>query len=127
MFTTEINPVTGNKETTFEAKLVSISNKVLEFNNDNKTPYRVATIEFETANNELKQVSAIVYESNFSYGMTPGTTYRAKAIFTPGQAQPLITVSHLTASARATFDDFGFDNSVAVEVPTEDEVANAGY
>lgn len=120
MFNFTVDPIRNQKTANFPAKVLTISKNVLELKNDNKTPYRVATIQFTSAEGELKTVTAIVYEKNFQYGMTEGETYQATVTITAGQASPLITVSHLAAGERATFDDFG----VTAEVDTFAE-ANA--
>lgn len=111
---TVINSQTGNPEVQFEAKLLSISTNTFQLNNEKQTPYRVASVEFVNNQGEVKVSSAIVYEANYTYGMKPGTTYQCRAIKTPGQATPLVTMSHLVATERASFDDFNFD---AVEAP----------
>lgn len=115
MFNFEVtaNPTTGEqqKRANFNAKLISISDKVLE--NANGTPYRVATVEFTDAKKAIQRVSALVYEKNFNYGMTVGETYLATVIITDGNA-PLITVSHLPGSGnRASADMFGLANTPA--------------
>lgn len=119
MFNFKVDPVRNQKTANFAAKLLSISSQVLELNNDNKTPYRVATIEFTTATGELKRSTALVYEKNFQYGMPVGDTYQATVTITPGQLNPLVTVSHLAAGERATFDDFGVTAEVESFVEAE--------
>lgn len=107
MFKFTVDPSRGQKTANFPAKVISISKNVLKLKNDNETPYRVATIQFTSNEGEIKTVTAIIYEKNFQYGMTEGETYQATVTITAGQPNPLITVSHLNAGERATFDDFG--------------------
>lgn len=121
---TVINPQTGNPEVQFEAKLLSISPTTFQLNNEKQTPYRVASVEFVNNQGEVKVSSAIVYEANFTYGMKPGITYLCRAIRTTGQSTPLVTMSHLVATERASFDDFNFDvveAPVKVAVEAEDD------
>lgn len=106
---TVINPQTNNPEVQFEGKLLSVSSNVLNLNNEKQTPYRVATIQYANADGVVKTASAIIYEANFKYGVTPGLSYLCRAIKTPGQTTPLVTMSHLVATERASFDDFNFD------------------
>lgn len=119
---TVINPQTGNPEVQFEGKLLSISNTTLTLNNDKQTPYRVASVQYINNDGVEKVASAIVYEANYTYGMTPGVTYLCRAIKTPGQSTPLVTMSHLVATERASFDDFNFD---AVEAPANEVLVDA--
>ena len=101
------NPVTGNMEAQFQAKLLSIGTTVLQFNNVNKTEYVVGTIEFPNAEGELVSRQAICYKKVADKGMTIGNTYVATAVITPNQADPLLIVGGFTVAARATTDDFG--------------------
>lgn len=119
MFKFTVDPTRNQKTANFPAKLLSISSNTLNLKNDNQTEYRVASIEFTAADGEIKKVTAIVYEKNFQYGMTVGDTYQATVTITAGQANPLITVSHLAAGERATFDDFGVTAEVESFVETE--------
>lgn len=123
---TVINSQTGNPEVQFEGKLLSISPNVFQLNNDKQTPYRVASVEFVNNQGEVKVSSALVYEANYSYGMKPGITYLCRAIKTPGQTAPLVTMSHLVATERASFDDFNFDvvEAAAVAVGGDHEEEN---
>lgn len=119
MFKFTVDPTRNQKTANFPAKLLSISSNTLNLKNDNQTEYRVASIEFTAADGEIKKVTAIVYEKNFQYGMTVGDTYQATVTITAGQANPHITVSHLAAGERATFDDFGVTAEVESFVETE--------
>lgn len=119
MFKFTVDPSRGQKTANFPAKLLSISSNILNLKNDNQTEYRVASIEFTGADGEIKKVTAIVYEKNFQYGMTVGDVYQATVTITVGQPNPLITVSHLAAGERATFDDFGVSAEVDSFVEAE--------
>jgi len=103
------NPVTGQLETSFQSKLVSVSDRIVE--NSNGTQFRVATCELPNG----KQVSCRIYEKNFAYGMTVGTSYLTKATQyadANGEVQVDLTMSHLTTATRASLDDLGFAGSV---------------
>jgi hypothetical protein len=102
-----INPVTGNREITFQAKLVSISPDVVGSTPNNNKDYRVGTISFVNAKEERVQRTALVFEANFVKGMEIGNEYQTRAIIQEGQASPLLVMSHLTAGERASFEDFG--------------------
>lgn len=101
-------------EGTFEANVnvtmvAEASDRVME--NTNGTQYRVLTVKLPTS----KQVSAIIYESNFEKGVEVGTVYLAKAIYNPERGKEvLIQMSHLTGADRANVDDLGF------EMPSEE-------
>lgn len=114
-FKTTTNSVTGNQQIQFEGKLVSVASMPLQ--NVNGTLYRPCTVEFADKNGEVQKVRAIMYESNYAYGVNEGDTYLCTA--TKTERSVLITVSHLKAGVNATEDMFGFDE------PTEFEVAEA--
>ena len=101
-----INPVTNNREIQFSGRLVSISPDVVGSTPGGKD-YRIGTVSFKNAKNQLVQASVLVFENNFKYGMETGVEYQCRAVLTPGQSSPLIIMSHLTGTARATFEDFG--------------------
>lgn len=121
------NEVTGAMEADFPAKLLSVSETVLETNTDNKTKYRICDIEFEGANGTT-QASAFMWDNNFAYLKKGDHPYElnnsgrhvapegkietklARVIFPEGSDTPLIYVSHLEGnSPRASAADFGFD------------------
>lgn len=109
------NSVTGQLETSFQAKLVAVSDRVVE--NTNGTQFRIGTCELPGG----KQVSCRIYEKNYSYGMNPGTSYLTKATQyadANGELHVDVTMSHLTAATRASIDDFAFAGS---EVETKAE------
>jgi len=100
----------------FDAKLVSISDRVLE--NKNGTEYRVATISFKDAKGVPATCTATVYESNFAYGMEVGQSYLTTAIPTEG-GRVFVQVSHLVGgSTPATLDMFeGILDEAKAEIP----------
>lgn len=110
-----VNPTTGQEEVIFEAKLLSIAEKPLT--NVNGTEYRPASIEFKDASGKLQQSTCIVYESNYTYGMSKGNSYSARAVKTDKGV--LITVSHLSAAARPDETMFSFGSAVASTVKSE--------
>lgn len=121
MFTFKFDSSQGTYRANFPAKLISVSSDVRELNNENRTKYRVSTIEFVNKDGVVKQATALIYEANYAYGMTEGNTYLASATFTQEamatKGAPLLTVSHLAAAERASADDFGFDFENPVQTP----------
>ncbi len=116
MFNFKKNEVTGQLQTNFPGKLISISSKIQELKNDKKTKYRVATVEFNDANHKTQRITSLVYENNFSHGMVVGETYNCTASYDPQQGV-LVTTSHLTGSGvRADAGMFGFAQS-SVQTP----------
>ena len=112
MFNFKSNPVTGQLEANFNAKLVSVGENFLS--NSNGVKYKVGTIEFTNAQNRIVQKSARIYEKNLSYGMPVGQSYLctvSKYTDSTGATQYDIKCSHLQGAQRATSDDF---ESVAV-------------
>lgn len=103
-FKTTKNTVTGNEQIQFEGKLVSIASTPLA--NVNGTLYRPCSIEFADKNAEVQKVRAIMYESNYAYGVNEGDTYLCTA--TKTERSVLISVSHLKAGVNATEEMFGF-------------------
>ncbi len=129
-FEKQANPNTGEVyyEAQFSSRLVSVNaENVLE--NKNGTSYILGTIEFENAKGELEQGNAMIYLKNWQHGMEVGKTYLTTVRITPGSGQPpLITLSHLTGTARPTADAFGFtvsDEKVVAKVEQK-VVAEAG-
>ena len=114
------NSVTGQLETSFQSKLVSISDRIVE--NSNGTQFRVATCELPNG----KQVSCRIYEKNFAYGMNVGTSYLTKATQyadANGEVQVDLTMSHLTTATRASLDDLGFAGAVETKASTNVAIA----
>lgn len=102
----------------FPAHLVSVSDQILQ--NVNGTEYRVGTIEFENAKGNSVRRSAMIYENNYQYGMTPGETYLATGKQT--EQGVLVTLSHLQGAARPQEDDF---EGVFEDQPAEETTAKA--
>lgn len=115
MFNFRKNEVTGQLQTNFPGKLISIGSVVLELKNDKKTKYRVATVEFTDANAKIQRINSLVYESNFAHGLTIGETYLCTASYDPQQGV-LVTTSHLLGSGRADANMFGFPQT-SVSIP----------
>lgn len=109
----QINEQTGTQEASFNGKLISISDKVLQ--NSNGKNYKVATVEFKDVNNETQRSTALVYEGNYSKGMEINESYLCTATVTDQGV--IVRMSHLTGSGdRPTADMFGF-NTVAESIP----------
>lgn len=100
------NSTTGNNELHFSAKLINISDAPTGATPSGKQ-YHVATCAFKNAAGNTVQRSCLVFANNYKYGMEVGTEYQTRAIFEEGKANPLLVMSHLTGTARASFDDFG--------------------
>lgn len=116
-FEKQVNPVTKEVyyEATLDSKLVSVNTEVPQ-ENKNGTVYYNAVIEFVNAEGEKTKSRAMIYDANWKYGMNIGESYLTTVRITPGDERgPLITVSHLTGSAKATASDFGFSLSEAKE------------
>jgi hypothetical protein len=112
----------GTFEASLTTELVSISDKTFQFDNENKTEYRVCTVKLEDG----QQVSAIMYESNFTHGVKEGNSYAARAIFDPsrGTEDVFLTVSHLAAAKRLTIKGLGLPAYDKTEVK-EKEVSTS--
>jgi phage tail sheath protein FI len=109
------NEDNGSYEATFSGKLISISDKW--FQNANGKQYKICNIDLNG-----KTITAIMHEKNFNYGVQPGVTYQAKAIYDESRGKDvLVIVSHLVVGQRATIDDFEFESPKS----TEDIFANA--
>jgi hypothetical protein len=94
----------NENEKSFTATLLSIANQPKE--NINGKLFRNASIEFPNINGELVKRQGIIYEKNFSYGMSIGNQYLAVAKRTENGV--IITISHLANADLATIEDFGF-------------------
>ena len=113
-----INPVNGNQEANFSAKLISMSETTLS--NSNNKNYKIATIEFKDINNETQRISAFIYEGNYKYGMTIGESYLATA--SQVNDSVIVRLSHLVSNAnRPNADMFGFE-AVAETITTTEEI-----
>lgn len=97
------NEVSGAYETTFNGKLLSVSDKTLE--NSNGKQYKVASVGVGD-----KVFTGIIHQKSFDHGMTTGVSYQCKGIYDESRGKDvLIVVSHLVVGQRATIDDFEFE------------------
>lgn len=94
----------------FNAKVLSISENVLQNSNERGTEYVIATIEHPVTKQPL---SARVYMSNLIRNgetvIKPGLSYLCTAqtyVDSQGNTQVDIIVSHLTSAPRAAIADF---------------------
>jgi hypothetical protein len=122
---------TGDLQASFPGKLISISEKALT--NVNGTNYKIATINFENSQGAKENVSAFVYEGNYSKTddagnalMVVGGEYNCTVTLPAASPdKPIITVSHLPASGqRATASAFGVSNEQVAQI-TSDAAAAA--
>lgn len=97
------NPETGATEFLFNAKLVKVSDKVLE--NSKGTNFKIVTLNFDLPNGENVERTAICYEGNYQHGIEEGKTYVSKLSF-DDEGNPQLMMSHLEGGKRATMDDF---------------------
>lgn len=116
-FVKKTNPSDNStyQEAQFQAKLVDVSDNLLE--NVNGTAFVNCTIEFENAQGDTVRKGAIIYKKNLDHGMSIGNIYLATVRITGDERGPLVTVSHLTSAVRATADDFGFTGEVEQSAP----------
>ncbi len=115
-FKSQENPNTGAIEqvASCRGKLISIASEPKE--NVNGVKFRNATVELEDAQGQLIQRGCIVYESNYAYGMSVGTSYLTRITIgkdKDGADSVLITMSHLTSASNASLADFGVTPSTA--------------
>lgn len=110
-WTLETNPNTGENVLVapFTGKLLSISENPIQ--GSGEASFHPSTIEYENAQGKLVERSALVYEGNYAYGMSIGTSYLGKVI-KGKDSEPLLVLSHLNRASRATDDDFDFDLSL---------------
>ena len=120
-FKVEVNPTTGEKMlvSSMQGELVSIAQNPID--NKNGSPYFPATVQFEDASGKLVKRGCLVYQKNFDYGMSVGTTYLGKIVKVKDKL-PLVVLSHLDRASQASDDDFGIDLSL-LEVADFDAVA----
>ena len=99
------NPVTGQTEYQFTGKLLKeLSETTLQ--NSNGKNYKLATIEFVDVNGEIQVASAMIYQGNYSKGVTVGKEYTCTAR-KGANNEIYIQMTHLEANAnRATIDMF---------------------
>jgi hypothetical protein len=111
-FKLEKNPNTGESMyvSTMQGELISIAATPIP--NAIGTSYYPATVQYENAKGNVVKSGCLVYENNFNYGMSVGTTYLGKIIITKDKPLPLLVLSHLDRAGSATMEDFGFDISL---------------
>lgn len=105
---TTINSVTGLPQVSFEGKLLNTLSEQV-FQNSNGKNYKLATIEYVNAKGATKQTTAMVYEGNYSHAnanFVIGNKYLATATIVEAGKDPIITLSHLAATERASAEDF---------------------
>ena len=117
------NPVTGQTEYQFEGKLLrELSETTLQ--NSNGKNYKIATIEFTDVNGVIQKASAMIYEGNYSKGVTVGKEYVCTAR-KGADNQVYIQMSHLEANAdRATTDMFDSFEEEAAPVRATSRATN---
>ena len=114
-FLESVNPKTKAIE-----KVAKITAELIDINpeakaNKNGTMFHNASIKFDNAKGESVTRGAIVYASNYAYGMTVGVTYAGKATVitdADGKQGVLLSLSHLTGAGSATLADFVLDAEV---------------
>lgn len=108
--------VTGNLEASFNGKLLSISDKVFNLKNEAKTEYRAVIIQIDGSKGS-KNVSAVMYETNYQHGVQTGITYLCKASYNQSKTDKsvFLTVSHLAVGEKANIDDFGAISEIKAE------------
>ena len=108
-----IQEYNGNEITVvqFEATLLSLSDQVKMYDNENKTEYRVSTIQFVTMDGEIARCAAIIPEKNVQHGMVVGEKYLATATPT-SEGGVFVSCSHLIyGGGSATPDMFGLESA----------------
>ena len=105
------------------AELVSMGTKEIENQVTGKF-YLLAQAKVDFGNGNIKEVSCMVYESNYSHekaDWVPGESYLATITVEKGAKAPLITLSHLRSAPRVSFEDAGIDlGELDFDMPTED-------
>jgi hypothetical protein len=111
----ERNPNTGEPVATarFTGELVSIAEKAIA--NKNTVNFYPATVKYENVEGKIVSATALVYENNFIYGMSVGTTYLGKAVKTKGKPM-LFILSHLDRASNPTDADLGFSDDIFDEI-----------
>lgn len=97
----------GNPTNQFMATLVTLPGEtVLE--NSNGKKYKLATLEYETAEGKTVQRSAAIYEGNYAHPnaeLKIGNSYLTTVTIVGKEAY--LQMSHLQGAERASIDDFG--------------------
>lgn len=119
-FKLETNPNTGEKMlvASMQGELISIAKDAIP--NTKGTNFYPATVQYENVTGDLVKRGCLVYEKNYNYGMSVGTTYLGKIIQVAGKL-PLLVLSHLDRATQATAEDFGIDMSL-LEITDFDKV-----
>lgn len=112
----------------FGAKVLQVSDKTKELNNDKKTLYRLATIEFENNRGESKRATALIFENNFKHGIKVNDEeYMCTGVPSEDGKTIYVQLSHLIHGAGSvSLADFGdFDMSALKATTTaKTEVEN---
>jgi hypothetical protein len=113
-FKLEENPNTGESMyvSSMQGELISIASVPIANSSANSSLFYPATVQYEDAKGNIKKSGCLVYEKNFNYGMSVGSTYLGKIIITKDKPLPLLVLSHLDRASNATMEDFGFDISL---------------
>lgn len=106
----------GQEEVSFAAKLLSIG-EVKETKNDNKTPYRLATIQFVDESGVEQTIIAIVWEKSFQQGMEIGSKY--STVVVKDNDSYFTTMFHSLAAETANSSMFKFGKVNMSEVSEE--------
>jgi hypothetical protein len=111
-FKLEKNPNTGEPMAVapMQGELISIASKPIP--TERGTSFYPATVQYVDAQDNLVKTGCLVYENNYKYGMSIGTTYLGKIIFSKGKPLPLLVLSHLDRAGNATAETFDFDFSM---------------
>ena len=93
----------GLMEAPFTGKLVSVSNNVLTFDNENQTEYRPATV-----NVQGKNIRSIVYEKSFTQGCIAGSDVQGSITYDPNDLSkdPFVSVFRV-AETKLSLADCG--------------------
>ena len=119
----KVNPMTGQTEWHFAGKLLKELSEVT-LQNSNRKNYKLATIEFVDAQAVVQTASAMIYEGNYSKGVTVGKEYNCVARKGTDN-QIYIQMSHLEPNAnRATIDMFGDFEEVAAPAKATSKAVN---
>jgi len=106
-----------NPKTEAIERVAKITAELIDINpeakaNKNGTMFHNASIKFDNSKGESVTRQAIVYASNYAYGMTVGVTYAGKATVITGddgKQGVLLSLSHLTGAGSASLADFGLE------------------
>lgn len=122
IFKPVLNEVTGKTDFNFPAELVSISDKVYQIDNANKTEYVLGNVNFTYPNGTpAKAVTTQIFKKSLDHGIKVGSTLLS-TLSRDDEGRMWIRTSHLPAGNNIDTDAFGsmFDE-VAVAEPVEAE------